>query len=163
MKTLLILRHAKSSWDDPDLPDIDRPLNKRGKRDAPRVGQRLRQQDLVPDLILSSPARRARQTAEAVALESGFGGDIEIRTDFYPGEPDDYIENLGQLPDEVERVMVVGHNPGLESLLVELTGESAALPTAALAQVEVPVQSWDALSEAPESRLINLWRVKEMD
>jgi len=162
MKTLFILRHAKSSWADPKLADIDRPLNKRGKRDAPRIGSLLRKNDLVPDLILSSPAVRARLTAEAVAEASGYEGEIEFEDNFYPGNPEDYIEVLQALPDDVNSVMVVGHNPGLEELLETLTGESAALPTAALAQVNLPIRTWLELDDEPVGDLVNLWRVKEL-
>ena len=142
MKELLILRHAKSSWSNPGLADIDRPLNKRGKRDAPRMGAFLREQDLVPDLILCSPAVRAKKTAQAISEESGYQGEIEIHEDFYPGEPSAYIKVLVANPDQVERVMVVGHNPGLEEFLDELTGESARLPTSALAQITLPIHNW---------------------
>jgi phosphohistidine phosphatase len=162
MKTLLILRHAKSSWSDPKLADIDRPLNKRGKRDAPKIGAMLKKNDLVPDLILSSPAVRARKTAEAVAEAASYTGEIEYAEDFYPGDPESYIEVLRALPDVVNSVMVVGHNPGLEELLDTLTGESAALPTAALAQVNLPIRTWLELDDEPVGKLVNLWRVKEL-
>lgn len=162
MKTLLILRHAKSSWSDPKLADIDRPLNKRGKRDAPRIGSLLKKNDLVPDLILSSPAVRARKTAEAVAEAAGYEGEIEFEDNFYPGSPEDYIEVLQTLPEDLNSVMVVGHNPGLEELLETLTGESAALPTASLAQVNLPIRTWLELDDEPIGALVNLWRVKEL-
>jgi len=162
MKELLILRHAKSSWSNPTLADIDRPLNKRGKRDAPRMGALLREQDLVPDLILCSPAVRARKTARAVSNESGFMGDIEIHDDFYPGDPSTFIDILASNPDLIERAMVVGHNPGLEELLDTLTGESARLPTSALAQISLPISHWAELSQLPLGKLINLWLVKEL-
>lgn len=157
MKTLLILRHAKSSWGDPELPDHDRPLAKRGKRDAPRVGQLLRKEGLTPDLILSSTAKRACKTAEAVAEESGYEGEIELCGEFYPGAPEDYVAVLRRLPDEERRVMVVGHNPGLEELLETLTGETAALPTAALAQLALPIEHWKDLDEKIEGKLVDLW------
>lgn len=160
MKTLLILRHAKSSWDDPGLADIDRPLNKRGKRDAPRVGFLLREEDIVPDLILSSPALRARKTAEAVAENCGYEGEVEIEDRFYPGDPSDYMEVISHLPDQYQGVMVVGHNPGLEELLSALTDESVSLPTAALAQVSLPIQSWRDFTDEATGKLVNLWLVK---
>jgi phosphohistidine phosphatase len=162
MKIVLILRHAKSSWSDSGLADIDRPLNKRGKRDAPRIGTLLREEDSVPDLILSSPALRARKTAEAVGESSGYEGEIEINDDFYPGDPQAYIETLQSLPDDIQSVMVVGHNPGLEELLDTLTGESAALPTAALAKVQFSIRSWLELNEEPMGQLVNLWRVRDL-
>jgi phosphohistidine phosphatase len=142
MKTLLILRHAKSSWKHTELPDHERPLNKRGKSDAPRIGKLLRQQDLVPGLILSSTARRARQTVDLLVEASGYDGDVEYRDDLYFTDTEAYIHAVRDLPDEIVRVLVVGHNPDLEVLLDTLTGESASLPTAALARIDFPIQSW---------------------
>ncbi len=162
MKTVLILRHAKSSWSNPGLADIDRPLNKRGKRDAPRMGALLREQDLVPDIILSSPARRARKTVQAVSDISSYPGEIEVVQDFYPGDPETFIETLASLPDQVDSVMIVAHNPGLEELLYELSGESARMPTSALAQVALPLKSWQDLEDEVQGKLVNLWRVKEL-
>ncbi|HLE52187.1 MAG TPA: histidine phosphatase family protein [Anaerolineales bacterium] len=160
LKSLLILRHAKSSWDEPGLADIDRPLNKRGKRDAPHIGFLLREEGIVPDLILCSPALRARKTAEAVAENCGFEGEIEIQDSFYPGHPADYLEVVGHLPDQYLCVMVVGHNPGLEELLTTLTDESVALPTAALAQISLPIHTWRDLTDEVTGKLVNLWLVK---
>jgi phosphohistidine phosphatase len=162
MKELLILRHAKSSWSNPSLADIDRPLNKRGKRDAPRIGALLRDQDLVPDLILCSPAVRAKKTAQAVSNESGYEGEIEIHDDLYPGDPSTYLEILASSPDEIDRAMIVGHNPGLEEFLDALTGESARLPTSALAQIRLPIHDWAEINQLPTGNLINLWWVKEL-
>jgi phosphohistidine phosphatase len=163
MKTLLILRHAKSSWNNLALADIDRPLNKRGKRDAPRIGQLLREEELVPDLIISSPAARAKKTAKSVSKNSGYEGEIDINADFYPGDPDSFIEAFYSIPDKFDRVLIVAHNPGLEELLYELTGESARMPTSALAQVELPVDQWLDLDDDTEGKMIKLWRVKELD
>ena len=160
MKSLLIIRHAKSSRDEPSLADINRPLNKRGKRDAPHVGFLLREEGLVPDLILCSPALRARKTAEAVAENCGYEGEIEIQDSFYPGYPADFLEVLGRLPDQYQSVMVVGHNPGLEELLTTLTDESVALPTAALAQVSLPIHTWRDFTDEVTGKLVNLWLVK---
>ena len=163
MKTLLILRHAKSSWSNLGLADIDRPLNKRGKRDAPRIGALLREEDLVPDLIISSPALRARKTAKAVSDNSGYEGEIEIQGEFYPGDPDSFIEAFYSIPNQIERILIIAHNPGLEELLYVLTGESARMPTSALAQVSLPVDRWLDLDDDTEGKLVNLWRVKELD
>ena len=162
MKTVLILRHAKSSWSNPGLADMDRPLNKRGKRDAPHMGSLLREQDIVPDLILSSPARRAKKTAQAVSEYSSFDGEIEIVPDFYPGDPETFIVTLMSVPDQVDSVMIVAHNPGLEEFLYELAGESARMPTSALAQVALPIDSWQDLEDEIQGNLVNLWRVKEL-
>jgi phosphohistidine phosphatase len=162
LKTILILRHAKSSWSNPGLADIDRPLNKRGKRDAPRMGALINEHDIVPDLILSSPARRARKTAQAVSKNCSYDGEIDTVPDFYPGDPYTFIETLMLLPEEYQSVMIVAHNPGLEGLLYVLTGESARMPTSALAQVELPLDTWRDLDDEVEGKLENLWRVKEL-
>jgi phosphohistidine phosphatase len=162
MKTLLLLRHAKSSWKNPGLADINRPLNNRGKQDAPRIGRLLREEDLLPDLVLSSPAVRAQKTTQAVTNESGYPGEIVIQDDFYPGDPTTYIESLNSLPDQFERVMIVGHNPGLEEFLDTLTNESARLKTSSLAQISLPIESWLELEDESIGTLVNLWRVKEL-
>ena len=162
MKTLLILRHAKSSWKEASLDDYDRPLNKRGKRDAPQVGRLLRKEDLVPDLILSSSAKRARATAELVAEESGCENEVQLSRDLYAASPEAYLEALAGLEDGLERVMLVGHNPGLEELLEILTGSYEPLPTAAFAQVQLPIQRWQELSEETQGKLIRVWRPKEL-
>ena len=167
MKTLLILRHAKSSWKDEALPDHDRPLNKRGKQDAPRMGKLLRDEDLIPDLILSSDAQRARTTTELVVEESHYEGKVIYLRDLYAAEPEAYLEALAQTGGDASRVMVVGHNPGLEELLQELTDEFQPLPTAALAQVSLSIVQWseldaEALGEPAPGKLVNLWRPKDL-
>src|SRR5438105_4097768 len=100
-KTLLIMRHAKSSWKEAELDDHERPLNKRGRRAAPAMGQLLRENSLTPDAILSSTALRARQTAEAVAEACGFAGEISYHAEFYHDAPEGYFEALARLPGGV--------------------------------------------------------------
>ncbi|MFZ6026356.1 MAG: SixA phosphatase family protein [Chloroflexota bacterium] len=158
MKTLFILRHAKSSSKYPELSDRQRPLNKRGQLQAPLVGQYVRSFDLTPDLILSSPARRARETAIAVANECGYDGEVDFVESFYPGDPEDYIDVLRDLPDAAERVMVVGHNPGLECLLAGFLRYAETLPTAMLAHVELNVHHWWELCDDTRGKLVRLWR-----
>ncbi len=162
MKTLLILRHGKSSWKNTGLADHDRPLAKRGKRDAPRVGRLLRDENLTPDLILSSTARRALDTAEAVAEASKYEGEIESRPEFYMAGPEAYFRALRALSDNYECVMVIGHNPGLEELVEALTGEDEAMPTAALARVELTLKRWRDLNSETGGRLVNTWRAREL-
>lgn len=161
MKTLLILRHAKSDHADPGLTDHDRPLNERGKRDAPRVGERLLEAGLVPDVILSSTAKRARKTAGKVAEASGFAGKVQLLQELYLAPPLSYLHVLAGLDDSVSRAMVVGHNPGLEDLLHKFTGEPRPFPTAALACVELDVNSWSELGPNPRGRLVELWLPRE--
>lgn len=162
MKTLLVVRHAKSSWKDLNLPDHDRPLKKRGKQDAPRMGRLLYDEDLVPDLIISSTALRARWTAELVAEECGYEGEIVLTRDFYHADPEDYLMGLSNVPDHHGRVMIVGHNPGMQELLWDLTGESVRFTTANIAHIELPISSWRALEEEIEGKLIEVWRPKEL-
>lgn len=162
MKTLLILRHGKSSWKNIYLADHDRPLKARGKRDAPRMGRLLKEEGLTPQLIVSSTAERALATAELAALACDYEDEIETTRDFYHAAPEAYIERLRQLPNQIERVMVVGHNPGMEQLVAELTGEEERFPTAALAQVALPLDHWQKFSEETEGELVNLWRPKEL-
>ena len=147
MKNIWILRHAKSDWADESLPDFDRPLNKRGKADAPRLGRWIAARGTVPERIASSPARRARATAELVAKACGFpAGRIEWREEFYPGDPAAGLNYLRSLPDGIAHVLLVGHNPWAESLVALLTGGSGArMPTAALAMLQAEVEGWPAL------------------
>jgi phosphohistidine phosphatase len=163
MKTLLVLRHAKSSWKEPWLADHDRPLKKRGKQDAPRMGVLIRDEGLVPDIILSSTAKRAQITARVVAENCGYDGELELTRELYLADAEMYIETLRELPPEVETAMVVGHNPGLESLVEDLTGEWARMPTAALAQIALPIDSWDELDLDDQGKLVSLWRPREVN
>ena len=160
MKTLLILRHAKSSWDDPALEDHDRPLNDRGRRDAPRVGLMLKERNTIPDAILSSTAYRAQDTAKRICEHCSLDIKISSVPDFYPGRSQNYIQALSELPDDVKAVMVVGHNPGLEEFLASLTGVHEDLPTAALAHLELPINDWKELSIKTKATLIHIWRPK---
>ncbi len=158
MKTLLILRHAKSDWDQPGVADHDRTLSPRGKRDAPRVGQWLRDEHLVPDLIISSSAKRARKTAKLVADASGYEGEVALEKDFYLSGPEAYFEVLKKVRDACHIVMVVGHNPGLEELVVALTGEAEPMPTAAVAQIALPIARWREIGEEIEGELVYVWK-----
>ena len=161
MKTLLILRHAKSSWKYNALSDHDRPLNPRGQRDAPTVGKWLRNEGLIPDAIISPTAKRARQTAEAVAEESGCAGELLLSRELYDGGPEAYLEIIHRLPGFVDCALVVGHNPDLEELVEILAGESVRLPTAALVHLQLDIQSWREIIDEEQGKLINLWTPKE--
>lgn len=161
MKTLLLLRHAKSSWKKTGLPDHERPLNKRGKKEAPLVGKFLKTNSLLPDLILSSTARRAHETAQAVAQACGFDGQVDLYQDLYMSDPASYLDILRCLPDEANRVLVVGHNPDVEALLTMLTDVTEHMSTAALAIIDLPITSWQELNEATDGRLQNLWTPRE--
>jgi phosphohistidine phosphatase len=162
MKTLLLLRHAKSSWKHPALSDHDRPLNKRGARTAPVMGELLQDEDLVPDLILCSSAVRAHTTAILVAKACKYRGEILKTRKLYLAEPEEYLELLRQVEEKHGRLLLVGHNPGLEALLESLTGEAMPMPTAALACIELSLQRWRELDSSTEGRLVNVWRPKDV-
>ena len=163
MKTLLVMRHAKSSWKDSTLPDEQRPLNKRGLANAPRMGRLLWETGLVPQAILSSTAVRARQTALAVAEACGFEGDIQFEAGLYGAPPETYLELLRAAPADLARVLVVGHNPGVELLVTELTGEEEHLSTGAIARIELDIAGWADLNVDTEGRLEAIWRPRELD
>jgi phosphohistidine phosphatase len=162
MKTLLLLRHAKSSWDDGDLADYDRPLNNRGRRDAPRIGQLLAQHELTPDLIVTSAARRAATTAELVALAAAYGGDIQYTNELYLADPETFRDVARDTPDAVTRLLLVGHNPGIEELVSDLAGREERIPTAALACFQLPIAQWRELTDETAAELLHLWRPKEL-
>ena len=162
MKILLLLRHAKSSWKDESLADQDRPLAKRGLRDAPLLGKLLNDANLLPDLILSSTARRARQTVELVTEAAGYSGEVSWLDDLYAAAPEEILELLNALPAYYTTVMVVGHNPGLEELLALLTDQVDSLTTAALAQIDLPVDGWDQVTDETQGKLVNIWRPREL-
>lgn len=151
-RELLILRHAKSDWSAGDLTDFERPLAKRGKRDAPRVGEWLYREGLVPDLVVSSPAERAKQTAFCVCKSMDFKKKkIQWDRDIYAAGVPDLLGVLSRCPAKATTVLLVGHNPGLEELLrflagdeVEIPPDGKLLPTATLARLEMPTD-WDDL------------------
>ena len=162
MKTLLVLRHAKSSWSDPALDDHERPLNKRGRRDGPRMGQLVREYGLIPDVVISSDAVRARLTAEAVVEAARYAGQILLDPHLYMASAGDILSRLRVVREKAETVMIVGHNPGLEELVAQLTGERQDLPTAALAQIVLPIHRWRDLTLSTRGTLLGHWRPKEL-
>lgn len=162
MKTLLLLRHAKSSWKHPELADHDRPLNKRGQRAAPRMGALLHDEDLTPDLIITSTAVRALRTAELVAEACGYEGELKRTRKLYEGGPETYFKILRETDEAARCVLMVGHNPTLEELVEQLTGEAEALPTSALVHIELPLKRWRDLRDDSEGKLKQIWRPKEI-
>lgn len=161
MRVLLVMRHAKSSRDDPSLADHDRPLNDRGRRDAPLAGAHLAEAGLVPQRILASSALRARQTAQGVADAAGYRGSIAYLDELYAAAPPAYVTALRGLPPDVATALIVGHNPGVEDLVQLLTGRAVEMPTAALAHLTLDVDLWSTLPDRQTGRLIDVWRPKE--
>ncbi len=162
MKTLLLMRHAKSSWKHPDLQDHDRPLNKRGEKDAPRMGKYLREKELVPQHILASPAKRVTQTVDGLLDKMNFKGKVEYLDSLYLAEPTAYFSTLQSISDKFERIMIVGHNPGLEGLLQILSGQVESLPTASVAHLVLPIEHWADLNEETHGELVERVKPREM-
>ena len=156
MKTLLLVRHAKSSRDDPALPDKERPLNERGMRDAPKVGERLSEQGVKPDLILSSPAVRALATAEIIARKLGYKvKDIVVDERLYATTPDNLLRVIRKIGDKSKRVMLFGHNPEFTELAHRLSSDIADMPTCAIAEFRFDTKKWSDVGnvEPAESTL----------
>ena len=149
MRTILILRHAKSDWHT-GANDFDRPLNERGKKAAPLVGAEIASRNVLPDIILSSPAKRAKQTTKKIAKSCGFTGDVVFVEDFYYGNEQDVINALRKLPDNYKRPLIVGHNPTLEFLIFKLMAEKQeiALPTASLVLLKTDLKHWSELIDS---------------
>ena len=148
MRQLVLLRHAKSSWKDHTLADYDRPLNKRGKSDAPVMGERLAARGIEPSLIISSPARRARRTAEAVADALDYPAEeIEFEEDIYEAGVHTLLHLVRCLDDADREVLLVGHNPGLTELNNLLTGDYIANnPTCGAVVIGFDLPSWNQAS-----------------
>src|SRR4029434_4144362 len=154
MKTLFLIRHAKSSWDDSALPDKDRPLDDRGNRDAPRMGKRLAERDVKPDLILSSPAMRALTTAEIIAKKLDYKRkNIVVDDRLYAGEADDLLNVIHKLDEKLERVMLFGHNPELTELAHRLSSEIARMPTCAVAEFTFGAESLSNIGKTKPARV----------
>lgn len=126
------------------------------------MGELLKAESLTPELIITSSAKRAATTAELTAMACDYEDDILYEDAFYHADPDTYIERLQDAPDSANLVMIVGHNPGMEMLVTELTGEHEPFTTANIAHIELPIAQWRELNEATEGKLRNLWRPKEL-
>ena len=155
MKTLTIVRHAKSSWKDASLRDRDRPLNKRGKRDAPEMGRRIDEAGVRPSLILSSPAVRAWKTAKAVAEAINYPREFLQKEDaLYLASVERMLDVLVAQDNRFNNIMLVAHNPGLTEFANFLVpGLTNNLPTAGVVSVEIDQDDW-SLYERPETRLV---------
>lgn len=159
MKTLLLMRHAKSSWDDSSLSDHERPLNERGRSDAPVMGERLAKSRFAPDHISCSTAKRARETAERVAKALDFQGPVDVRDGIYQATPRELLATIAQA-GAGERLLLIGHNPGLSELVEQLTSDNRPMPTAAVAVIELPIDDWSEIMNA-KGRLIEFMKPKD--
>jgi phosphohistidine phosphatase len=164
MKRVYLLRHAKSSWKHPELADHDRPLVRRGKRAAKGIAKHMRAQELEPELVLCSTARRARETLERIEPALG-RGPVRVEGELYGASAHDLLARLRRLPDDVGSVLVIGHNPGIHELALELAGPAPELtgkfPTAALATLAFHGSAWGELG--PEvTELVELTRPRDL-
>jgi phosphohistidine phosphatase len=158
MKTLLLLRHAKSSWKQPSAGDHERKLKKRGQKDAGKAGELLAADGLLPDLILSSTARRCRQTVEQIIHHSDYRGEARLTGELYEADGAKLREIVSKMPDNVSRVALIAHNPGMEEFLESVLGEHTPLATSALAVVELPINAWSDLSTETRGNLTRAWQ-----
>ncbi|HSG05999.1 MAG TPA: histidine phosphatase family protein [Nitrospiria bacterium] len=150
MKSIILVRHAKSSWKDATLKDFDRPLNKRGKRDAPWMGEKLKERNILPDLILSSPAKRARKTATVIAKAIGYPvRKIRYEDRMYHSGARDLLEMVRSLDDRQETVMLFGHNPDFSDFTDMLLEESPGynIPTTGVYCIRFRVDAWRKIRE----------------
>ncbi len=170
LRTIYLLRHAKSSWDNPGLADLDRPLAPRGRRATAAIGRHLEEETILPDVVLCSPSRRTRETLEGIA-EALDGVPVRVEDGIYFGGELAVLGLLRSLPGSCASAMVIGHNPTLEELVMELLDPdadhhpslrrmSSKYPTGALATLESPA-SWSEL-EPGRCRLISFVRPKDM-
>lgn len=142
MKTLWLLRHGKSSWDDPSQEDFDRPLNERGVNDTKLSGKYARRQKMTPDLVLSSPATRAKHTAELFVAAAGLNNAPAYDERIYEASARELLKLLSQLDDAYNTVLLIGHNPGFEDLCEHLTGAPKKVPTASLTCIDLDIDKW---------------------
>ena len=163
MKTLLLMRHAKSGWSDPTLSDHQRPLNERGIRDSPRMARFLAECGLVPDAVLSSTATRAATTAASVAETLEIPDVPRFFDRLYHAPPSAIAEVVASESGEAERVLVVCHNPGIEELVEQLGGRHERMSTAAIAHFQVDLDDWSGFEPRSEAELMAVHRPKELD
>ena len=158
------MRHAKSSWEHEGIDDHDRPLNKRGLRDAPRMAMWLMENDCLPELVISSTARRAKKTMQLM-LEQVSEIDNETEEELYHASPKKIMQTAAKYGNGHQSIMLVGHNPGMEDSITKLTGESEIVPTACIAVIDLDIKKWSDLDlkkiEKPQ-HLFAIWRPKEI-
>ena len=161
MKTLLVMRHAKSSWKDQEIPDHDRPLKKRGRKDIVNMAKILKKKGLVPDFIISSTAVRAKDTASLMIEKLNYKGKIELVEEFYMAEPEAYIEHISKVPKDVNTLLIIGHNPGLEGLVMTLGDKINSLPTGSIAKLYLFIDKWSELTSDTDGEINHVWVPEE--
>ena len=157
MKSLTLLRHAKSERDSPDGSDFARSLNHRGRADAARMGEEMRKLGLRYDLVLASPAQRVVETLDGV-------GGLAPRFDerIYNASTAELVSIVRETDDSIDRLMMVGHNPGFERLAGQLTHSAIDFPTGALVEIDLPIEHWREAGKG-SGRLVRFLKPKELD
>ncbi|GAB2483668.1 SixA phosphatase family protein [Algoriphagus taiwanensis] len=147
MKKFILIRHAKSAWDQPFLQDHDRPLAERGLKDAPKMAQRLKKKGIYPDLMVSSTATRALETAKITVKELGYSKkEIKADAHLYHASPQAILKIMRMQPDSVSTLFLFGHNPGLNEVIEYLGGKIDNLPTSGQFGFYLEADSWEELS-----------------
>jgi phosphohistidine phosphatase len=162
MKKLYIIRHAKSSWSDAELNDFERPLSKRGKANAPMMGERLKKKGVMPDIIISSPAKRAKSTAEMIAKEVGYEKKVLFDENIYESSVDELRKILTSIDDKNSVVFLVGHNPELNMLVDYYIKFYENIPTCGVVEIEFACESWAEI-EPKNAKLISFDYPKNSD
>ena len=144
MKVLYVVRHAKSSWENTDLSDFERPLNERGEKDAPRMGKRLKERGVLPDIIYASPAIRAWTTAVTIAKILGYDAQgIQSERKLYHADENVLLQSVRHISESIDSVMMVGHNPGLTEFVNDLLEDNIEnIPTAGVVAAQLRIDSW---------------------
>lgn len=163
MKHLLLMRHAKSSWKDSSLSDHQRPLNKRGKSAAPKMGSLLNDMDVIPEIILCSTAKRARSTVDYLQETCNFEGNCQYFDDLYHADYLTYFDLLINLPPDIGVAMIVSHNPTINYFINTICGEVEHMPTAAIAHIEFHIADWSDLHLDSQCKLKNIWKPRELE
>jgi phosphohistidine phosphatase len=150
MRTLYLVRHAKSSWDFPELSDMERPLNKRGKSDAPKMGQLLRKMEESPDLMVSSPAKRAYGTAKRIAREIGYPLKKIVKDEtLYMADTEEFISVIKDTPDKADKIMLFGHNYGITYFANHISGSNIDnIPTCGIVRIDFDIGSWNEIENS---------------
>lgn len=161
MKNLYLIRHAKSDWSDESKSDFERGLNKRGKKAILAMANALKEKKVMPDLILSSPAKRARLTAKGLAKEIGYTGKIKYIDALYMADPLDVVSMIKEIKDKYDDVYIVGHNPEITELADMMLDDSIEnVPTLGIVALELPIKHWQTFK--PEKVKLNFFIYPKM-
>jgi phosphohistidine phosphatase len=163
MKTLLLLRHAKTSLIDPMLSDNMRPLTYQGKKDVSIIGNILKNKNLIPDIIICSTAKRAVETSKLIAEYVNYHNEIHLSKLLYQTSTKDYINVISDIPDKNNTVLLVGHNPILETLVEIITNELRIMKTCSLVHIVLSINSWIELKSQTKGKLIELFDIKSLE